>query len=247
MRPIVADPGAVLRVERRISQAGRALGRHRRGKNLHEPVDRAFARSSYSMSEPERRAEQERTAMAEYLILITGDESAAAASDAESTNIIVKGHQEFGERDAAHAARGCPAAHPPTATSVRQDASGGFVVTDGAFAKTKEALGGIPRRSRRPRRGAHVRQADPDAVQQHQGTADTDLQLNRARRPKSPVGRVHGRRRAPPRVAALCSPRRWGGIQLRLALHGKVQCIFFDPLYGIKSKSNCSGLRPAAT
>jgi hypothetical protein len=80
--------------------------------------------------------------MSEYLILIYGDESAMENADAESTNIMMKGHQEFGERNAA-ALRGGNALQPTaTATSVRQDASGGFVVTDGAFAETKEALGG---------------------------------------------------------------------------------------------------------
>jgi hypothetical protein len=80
--------------------------------------------------------------MAEYLILIYGDESAAELRDVETTNIMMKGHQEFGERNAA-ALRGGNALQPTsTATSVRQDAAGGFVVTDGAFAETKEALGG---------------------------------------------------------------------------------------------------------
>ena len=46
--------------------------------------------------------------MAEYLILIYGDESAAARSDAESTNIMMKGHQEFGERNAAALRGGTP-------------------------------------------------------------------------------------------------------------------------------------------
>ena len=80
--------------------------------------------------------------MSEYLILIYGDESASANADVEANNILMKGHQEFGERNAA-ALRGGNALQPTgTATSVRQDASGGFVVTDGAFAETKEALGG---------------------------------------------------------------------------------------------------------
>jgi hypothetical protein len=80
--------------------------------------------------------------MAEYLILIYGDESASELRDVEATNIMMKGHQEFGERNAA-ALRGGNALQPTTtATSVRQDAGGGFVVTDGAFAETKEALGG---------------------------------------------------------------------------------------------------------
>ena len=80
--------------------------------------------------------------MAEYLILIYGDESASENADVEQTNLIMKGHQEFGERNAAALRGGNALQSTATATSVRQDASGGFVVTDGAFAETKEALGG---------------------------------------------------------------------------------------------------------
>ena len=80
--------------------------------------------------------------MAEYLILIYGDESAFGKSAAEDSEQIMKGHMVFGERNAA-ALRGGNALQPTgTATSVRTDSSGGFVVTDGAFAETKEALGG---------------------------------------------------------------------------------------------------------
>jgi len=80
--------------------------------------------------------------MAEYLVLIFGDESTLGASSAEESGQIMKGHMEFGERNAA-VIRGGNALQPTaTATSVRPDASGGFAVTDGAFAETKEALGG---------------------------------------------------------------------------------------------------------
>ena len=80
--------------------------------------------------------------MAEYLILIYGDEAAWANPDPESFGQMMKGHQVFGESNAA-ALRGGNALQPTTtSTSVRRDSSGGFVVTDGAFAETKEALGG---------------------------------------------------------------------------------------------------------
>jgi len=52
------------------------------------------------------------------------------------------GHNAFG---AAHGAsiRGGNALQPAgTATSLRADGAGGFTITDGAFAETKEALGG---------------------------------------------------------------------------------------------------------
>jgi hypothetical protein len=80
--------------------------------------------------------------MAEYLILIYADESALGAADAETTNVMMKGHVEFQERNGS-ALRGGNALQPiGTATSLREDASGGFVITDGPFAETKEALGG---------------------------------------------------------------------------------------------------------
>ena len=80
--------------------------------------------------------------MAEYLILIYGDESAAEIASMEDTTIMMKGNQEFGERNAAALRGGNALQSTGTATSIRQDASGGFMVTDGAFAETKEALGG---------------------------------------------------------------------------------------------------------
>jgi hypothetical protein len=80
--------------------------------------------------------------MAEYLILIYGDESAFENPDPETMGQMMKGHQVFGERNAA-VLRGGNALQPTsTATSLRTDASGEFVITDGAFAETKEALGG---------------------------------------------------------------------------------------------------------
>jgi hypothetical protein len=80
--------------------------------------------------------------MAEYLILIYGDESALGNADADAMNTMMQGHIEFGEKNV-DALRGGNALQPTgTATSLREDGSGGFTVTDGAFAETKEALGG---------------------------------------------------------------------------------------------------------
>jgi hypothetical protein len=80
--------------------------------------------------------------MSEYLILIYGDESAFEKPDPDTFQQMMKGHQVFGETNAA-ALRGGNALQPTgTATSLRRDSSGDFVVTDGAFAETKEALGG---------------------------------------------------------------------------------------------------------
>jgi hypothetical protein len=78
--------------------------------------------------------------MAEYLVLIYQDES--ADTDDASREKIMKGHIRFGEQHGA-ALRGGNALQPAgTATTVRGDGSGGFTITDGAFAETKEALGG---------------------------------------------------------------------------------------------------------
>jgi hypothetical protein len=55
---------------------------------------------------------------------------------------MMDGHNAFG---ATHGAsiRGGNALQPAgTATSLRSDGVGGFTITDGAFAETKEALGG---------------------------------------------------------------------------------------------------------
>ena len=75
--------------------------------------------------------------MAEYLILIYGDEQASADGGQELWDQLMQGHNKFGENNA-HAIRGGNALQPtPTATTIRDG-----VVTDGPFAETKEALGG---------------------------------------------------------------------------------------------------------
>jgi len=80
--------------------------------------------------------------MAEYLILIYEDETAWSNGDQDTFDQIMKGHTAFGESNAA-ALRGGNALHgTDTATSIRKDAAGEVTVTDGAFAETKEALGG---------------------------------------------------------------------------------------------------------
>jgi hypothetical protein len=80
--------------------------------------------------------------MAEYLILIYGEEVDPASVAPGTYDQLMKEHQAFGERRAP-ALRGGNALQPTsTATSIRRDASGQLVVTDGAFAETKEALGG---------------------------------------------------------------------------------------------------------
>lgn len=75
--------------------------------------------------------------MAEYLILIYGDEQKHADAGQELWDQLMAGHNKFGENNGP-ALRGGNALQPTTtATTIRDN-----VVTDGPFAETKEALGG---------------------------------------------------------------------------------------------------------
>jgi hypothetical protein len=64
-----------------------------------------------------------------------------AAEPAEG-NTLMKEHEEFGKNNAASLRGGNALQAVTTATSLRRDATGKLVVTDGAFTETKEALGG---------------------------------------------------------------------------------------------------------
>jgi hypothetical protein len=80
--------------------------------------------------------------MSEYLILIYQDESDPAWADPDTGPQLMKEHMAFGEKHGA-SLRGGNALHlTNSATSLRHDKSGKVTVTDGAFAETKEALGG---------------------------------------------------------------------------------------------------------
>ena len=80
--------------------------------------------------------------MSQYAILIYEDEASSANAGQEAFDQLFNGHRAFVENNAS-VLRGTNALQPTdTATSVRKDSSGGFAVTDGAFAETKEALGG---------------------------------------------------------------------------------------------------------
>lgn len=80
--------------------------------------------------------------MAEYLILIYADEASAAALEREQPGETTAAHLAFMQRNR-DVLRGGSALQPTTtATSVRRDRPGSVIVTDGAFAETKEALGG---------------------------------------------------------------------------------------------------------
>lgn len=80
--------------------------------------------------------------MSQYLVLVYEDEKAMAASGSAGFDEVVKGHEAFGEKHRAKLAGGNALQSIETATSIRPDGSGGFTVTDGPFAATKETLGG---------------------------------------------------------------------------------------------------------
>ncbi|GAC1611499.1 MAG: YciI family protein [Mycobacteriales bacterium] len=80
--------------------------------------------------------------MAQYLILIYGDEKALADGGQGLWDEVMKGHNDFGGTYGEKIMGGNALQSVETATSVRKDASGEFIVTDGPFVETKEALGG---------------------------------------------------------------------------------------------------------
>ena len=79
--------------------------------------------------------------MAEYLILIYGDEAALDGLGPAAYARLLDGHRMFTERHALALHGGNALERSATATSLRPR-EGGLSVTDGAFAETKEALGG---------------------------------------------------------------------------------------------------------
>jgi len=78
--------------------------------------------------------------MSQYLVLIYQDERALPESGANSP--MMQSHQEFMQANHAALAGGNALERSHTATGIRPDGAGGFVVTDGPFAETKEQLGG---------------------------------------------------------------------------------------------------------
>jgi hypothetical protein len=79
--------------------------------------------------------------MSQFLILIYDDENAWMNSP-DAGEQLMQGHTKFAENNAAAMAGGNALQSVNTATTIRPDGSGGFTVTDGPFAETKEALGG---------------------------------------------------------------------------------------------------------
>ncbi|MFI6604728.1 YciI family protein [Nonomuraea sp. NPDC050536] len=80
--------------------------------------------------------------MPQYLILIYDDEAVREGARPEEFDGLLKAHEEFVAANAAVIRGGQALRGADTATSIRSDSSGGFAVTDGAFAETKEVLAG---------------------------------------------------------------------------------------------------------
>ncbi len=80
--------------------------------------------------------------MSQYLILIHDDEQVWAQMDDATRTRAHGAYMEFGEKNEANIVGGNALQPVHTATTVRPDGAGGFTVTDGPFAETKEALGG---------------------------------------------------------------------------------------------------------
>src|ERR1700722_2648538 len=80
--------------------------------------------------------------MAQYLVLIYGDEAAWGDLSAEESAGLRAEYGAFATRNAAAIKGGGELSPTTTATSVRSEGAGDFLVTDGPFVETKEALGG---------------------------------------------------------------------------------------------------------
>ena len=81
--------------------------------------------------------------MSQYVVLIYEDEAGYVAGGAELWAEVGAEHGTFGEANEKAIVGGNALQPTGTATSIRTDASGSPVVTDGPFAETKEALGGF--------------------------------------------------------------------------------------------------------
>ncbi len=80
--------------------------------------------------------------MPEYAILIYTDERASADISQDDFGQVLQEHKAFGEKNGAVLRGGSGLELTDTVPSLRKDFSGEFLVTDGAFVETKEALGG---------------------------------------------------------------------------------------------------------
>jgi hypothetical protein len=77
-----------------------------------------------------------------YLVMIYDDEAKWAAADPSVMEQNHKNHRAFVEANGGAVRGGGQLDESTTATSIRADGNGGYVVTDGTFAETKEVMGG---------------------------------------------------------------------------------------------------------
>lgn len=82
------------------------------------------------------------TPVGKYLVMIYDNEAKWAEDDGSVYEENHKRHQAFAETNGAALRGGAQLGGSNTATSIRSDGNGGFVVTDGTFAETKEVIGG---------------------------------------------------------------------------------------------------------
>ena len=80
--------------------------------------------------------------MSEYLVLIHEDEQARQQADPELHERTMGEHREFWAANQAHLRGGNRLRPSTSATSIRRNAQGDVVVTDGTFIESKEVLGG---------------------------------------------------------------------------------------------------------
>jgi len=77
-----------------------------------------------------------------YLVMIYDDEAKWAVADPSVMEQNHKNHRAFVEANGGAVRGGGQLDESTTATSIRADGNGGYVVTDGTFAETKEVMGG---------------------------------------------------------------------------------------------------------
>src|SRR5215472_419791 len=81
--------------------------------------------------------------MAEYIVFIWDDEQAWECADPATMERTMAGHRDFMTQHAA-VLRGGKRLHPSgVSTSIRHSPDGGVAISDGAFAETKEVIGGF--------------------------------------------------------------------------------------------------------
>lgn len=77
--------------------------------------------------------------MSKYLVLIFEDD---VRTKEEAGETVSADYQAFMQRRGSSLLNGAGLEPPSTATSIRRDGAGGFSVTDGPFAESKETLAG---------------------------------------------------------------------------------------------------------